>query len=95
MSYMQQAIREWAWNYGMDHPEKAWLLSDLDTWEKNPHYRGAPQPHPEEEVFGWIFEDYSGPDNLMTDEERAILDAAAQRYPSEPFEDFPDEDIPF
>lgn len=46
-----EACKEFAWNYGMDHPDKAWLLSDYDTWEKNPHYKGPPVPHPEDDDY--------------------------------------------
>ena len=42
------AIREWAWNVGAERPEAAWLCSNYDTWEKNPHYKGEPMPHPED-----------------------------------------------
>lgn len=48
MSWMQEAVREWAFNYGYDHPDQQWLLSDLDTWERNPHYNGPDQGHPED-----------------------------------------------
>lgn len=27
MSWMQEAVREWAFNFGHDHPDRAWLLS--------------------------------------------------------------------
>jgi hypothetical protein len=44
------AVREFAWNYGADHPEQAWLLHDWDVWVKNLHYTGPDVPHPEEYV---------------------------------------------
>ena len=47
LATVTEAIREWARNYGADHPDVAWLLSDWDTWEPNPHYSGAPVPHPD------------------------------------------------
>ena len=43
-----EACREWAWNVGEDFPDSQWLLSDYDTWERNPHYHGVAQPHPHE-----------------------------------------------
>ena len=46
---MMEAVREWVWNYGMDHPEQEWLLSDYDTWHHNPHYTGPATPRPDEE----------------------------------------------
>lgn len=41
------AVREWAYNYGRDHKDRAWLLHDSDTWVYNPFYRGPEVPHPE------------------------------------------------
>jgi len=47
MSFMQEAVRQWAWNVGSDRPTEQWLLSDYDTWERNPHYVGPDLGHPE------------------------------------------------
>ena len=71
MSWMQEAVREWAFNFGADHPDCAWLLSDLDSWERNPHYRGPEQRHPE---------DYSIDEEpeLSVDEINFLLDEAAK-----------------
>ena len=44
-----EAVREFAENVGRDNPQQAWILSNYDTWESNPFYRGEPVPHPEEE----------------------------------------------
>ena len=41
-------IREWVWWAGQDCPNAEWMLSDYDTWEKNPHYTGKPGRHPED-----------------------------------------------
>lgn len=49
MSFQQDAAREYARNVGMDNPDRAWILTDWDTWERNPFYQGPPVPHPEEE----------------------------------------------
>lgn len=46
-----QAVREWAWNAGSQVPDQAWMLHDLDVWVANPHYRGAPVPHPEADDY--------------------------------------------
>ena len=43
------ACREYACNVGADHPERAWILTDYDTWERNPHYHGPAVPHPEDD----------------------------------------------
>ena len=42
------ACREYARNIGMDHPDRPWVLTDWDTWERNPFYHGVPVPHPED-----------------------------------------------
>ena len=41
------ACREYARNYGAEHADRAWILTDYDTWEKNPCYHGPAVPHPE------------------------------------------------
>ena len=43
-------MSQWADIEGDRYPDRAWLLSSADTWHKNPHYKGEPQPHPEDEV---------------------------------------------
>ena len=45
---MQGACREYAHNYGAEHPDREWLLTDFDTWERNPCFTGTPGPHPED-----------------------------------------------
>lgn len=47
MNYYREACREYALNVGRDNPDQAWIVTPLDTYERNPFYRGAPQPHPE------------------------------------------------
>ncbi len=47
-----EAIREWAHNVGAEYPDRAWLNSNYDTWEKNPFYSGPPVPHPEADEDG-------------------------------------------
>lgn len=44
-----EACAEFARNYGMDHPEQAWVLSDWDTWHANPFYTGPHVRHPEDD----------------------------------------------
>lgn len=48
MSFISSALREWAFNVGQDRLDRQWLLTDYDSWEKNPHYRGPDQGHPEQ-----------------------------------------------
>ncbi len=45
----RQAVNEWVEYVGYQNPETEYLLSDYDTWEVNPHYRGPKGPHPEDE----------------------------------------------
>lgn len=49
MSYQQEQVREWVWVFGELHPDREWLNSPLDSWEKNPHYTGKPGRHPEDD----------------------------------------------
>ena len=51
MSFMQEAVREWVWNVGQDRADQQWVLSNYDTWERNPHYTGPDQGHPEDEYY--------------------------------------------
>lgn len=44
-----EACSEFARNFGAEWPDRAWLLTDFDTWERNPHYQGPPVPHPEDD----------------------------------------------
>jgi hypothetical protein len=45
-----EAVREWARNVGWypRYKDSQWILSDYDTWERNPHYNGPDQGHPED-----------------------------------------------
>ena len=62
MSYdFNRDMNQWADIEGAYHADKQWLLSSADTWHKNPHYKGHPQPHPEDEV---------GENNQEPDEEK-------------------------
>ena len=53
-----EACREYARNVGVDHPDRPWILTDFDTWERNPFYHGPPAPHPEYEDDAPTAEDY-------------------------------------
>lgn len=46
-----EAISEWARNAGRDNQDRQWLLSDYDTWERNPFYTGPDQGHPEDDQW--------------------------------------------
>lgn len=43
------ALREFAWNAGMEQEDREWLLHEWDVWVRNPHYTGEPGPHPEDD----------------------------------------------
>ena len=45
-----EACREYARNVGSEHPERPWILTDRDTWERNPFYDGPAVPHPDDRV---------------------------------------------
>lgn len=43
------AVREYGRQVGRQFPEREWILTPFDTWERNPFYRGKPGRHPEED----------------------------------------------
>lgn len=45
---IHEAIEEQRHIFGMENPDKQWILSDWDTWERNPFYQGPEQQHPED-----------------------------------------------
>ena len=47
LDWVDAAQCQYADAYGSRDKERAWILTPLDAWVKNPNYRGAPQPHPE------------------------------------------------
>ena len=49
LATMAEAVQEYALNVGRENLDRAWILSDYDSWERNPFYRGTPQPHPEDD----------------------------------------------
>lgn len=44
-----EAAKEYARNVGCEYPDRAWILTNYDTWERNPFYSGPAVPHPESE----------------------------------------------
>jgi hypothetical protein len=48
-NYLTEAVRQYAYVYGEEDVDSEWILSPFDTWERNPHYRGEPGRHPEED----------------------------------------------
>ena len=45
----QPHIREWARNVGESRQDQEWLLTEYDSWERNPWYSGPPGRHPEDD----------------------------------------------
>lgn len=43
------AIREFAFNVGRDQPDREWISTPYDTWERNPFFTGRPGRHPEDD----------------------------------------------
>lgn len=44
-----EACREYAYNVGRESTGRAWILTDRDTWERNPFYVGPPARHPDDD----------------------------------------------
>lgn len=42
-----EAFREYAYNAGFECPDREWISTPWDTWERNPHYTGPKGLHPE------------------------------------------------
>jgi hypothetical protein len=87
MSHIQEAVAQWANVYGSEHPDQAWILSDYDSWERNPHYTGPEQRHPE---------DYDYEDNMTDVQADADTLRSAGMGTDEDYGCFNDfDDIPF
>lgn len=71
--YMSLALAGFAHAEGYEDPDREWLLHPLDAWVKNPHYRGEPGAHPEDDAY-W----------MASDEERAAMDAARRERAAQP-----------
>lgn len=94
--YMTAAVGQYASAHGADAPDSAWILSPFDTWEKNPHYKGPKQPHPEDAI-GMTAEEY---DELLAEyeaEAETQAEARALPPPPAPFVQgvMADDDLPF
>ena len=48
-AWNRMAVNQYAAAHGAEEPERAWILSPFDSWEPNPHYRGPPVRHPEDD----------------------------------------------
>lgn len=50
-----------AWERGAARPDVAWVCTDRDVWHANPHYKGEPVPHPEDDGAYEDDEDWETP----------------------------------
>lgn len=89
MSWMQEAMSQWVWAYGAERPDEAWILSDYDTWHRNPHYTGPEQRHPED--YGFDEDDEQRDYGDGVDDPNYVVTGCEDRCD----DDFVDEDIPF
>jgi len=46
-STWSESVTEYAYNVGRDRPDVQWILTNYDTWVRNPFYRGPEQIHPD------------------------------------------------
>ena len=46
---ISEGIAEQVQIFGAEMPERQWILSGWDTWERNPYYHGEEQQHPEDD----------------------------------------------
>ena len=47
---MRMAVLDRVKAEGGVNPNRPWILSQYDTWERNPYYQGPPVPHPEDDM---------------------------------------------
>ena len=45
--FTSHQIDRMRWIEGEQHKDRAWLLTDYDSWVSNPYYDGPPVRHPE------------------------------------------------
>jgi hypothetical protein len=45
----QDRVDQYTYVYGAERADEQWILSPYDTWERNPHYTGPDQGHPEDD----------------------------------------------
>ena len=80
--WTRAAVDQYASVYGEEDTKAAWILSPFDTWEANPHYQGAPQPHPEADQDDWEEENCVAPSDEEVALEAARWDEAAKAAPA-------------
>jgi len=61
------SVREYARNVGRERTDCAWILSLLDSWERNPFYVGPLQTHPEDDYANADIDEDGWTDELERD----------------------------
>lgn len=48
--WMSEALAQYADAYGAEQPDREWICTPYDTWERNIHFTGTPSGrHPEDD----------------------------------------------
>ena len=55
---ISEGIAEQVQIFGAEMPERQWILTGWDTWERNPFYHGEEQQHPEDDLSHEEWEDH-------------------------------------
>jgi hypothetical protein len=81
----QEGMLEQQYIFGVENPDRQWILTDWDVWVKNPYYYGPAQQHPEADT----------PYDVWEEEQRWHAECN-EKLPAPPAEIcLPDDDIPF
>lgn len=55
---IREGVAEQVQIFGMEQQDRQWILTDWDTWERNPYYHGEEQQHPEDDRTPEEWEDH-------------------------------------
>lgn len=83
-----EACREFARNVGAECPEREWISTPFDSWERNPFYRG--HRHVDPETAGDMYSEADKAGETLTEED--LREPPINVRPSAPMTD---DDIPF
>lgn len=70
----QEGHKEQIQIFGMENPDRQWILSGWDVWERNPYYHGPEQQHPEDDTPSELWEPYTPPEQLPPPPAEIVLD---------------------
>ena len=52
--WLSEALDQYASAYGAEAPDREWICTPYDTWERNPFFTGTPSGrHPEDDEREW------------------------------------------